>query len=1477
MTEPENPFQGLGYFTENDAARFAGRERDIQAVASGILRSRTFVLYGRSGLGKTSLMLAGVFPHLSRQGCVPIYIRVLEDPLGDLRHALAEHAGGAAGSEPDLAALVELAGGGRLVVVLFDQFEEFFVRFADHPAESMVREETPGRAPRERRAAQSAAFIAELGRLAAAAELNLRLVFSLREDWFAGMDDFAAAIPEITRETYRLLPLSAFGVRQSILEMLRFAGVGLDSRLVSALVETLAEVNFDPAVLQVICREVWRRARQRAAPGELRLELDDLVAVGDVKAVFQGYLDRLAFELQSAGPRRSVLARAVLEALISERSTKLALTREGLLRQWFQIGEEELDTILELLHRHQLLRRDPRGGIGWLELVHERMIPVLRPWLDADPAFGELRAARNLVVNAYRNSGWRGKPELLLNQGQLDETVGPLKELIRFSAEERLFLVSSAIHSHSAELEYWTRLAGGELSGEVVERFLTHPDERVRQNAAEAARRVVGDCEHLARLCLELALADRSAAVRGAAARSFAALASPAEFRLLAQQLEGGAGRPAALDVLTELVDQGNPPPAAGIDRGLLAKARHRAYLRRLEKELPALRAREQRGALIGALAGFVWMATGGALLLRLLLYESVEFVALGVGKEPWGWPLATVAGCAAGAACGALIGWLAAGRAGREALRSGREGAVFRSMVGRKTPLVLGAAAAFFGFSALMFVLSGSILGTDSVTVQLASLALALLGFGAFSALVARLARPSYWPAGRGFDAWFWAWPWALAGSTLVPNVLVWWLEDLDSLIPPLAGSVAGLLGKLLITSGLMALVLVAIFGGFFIYVGQLAVALAPAVARSGFSRRPAAGEAAPPPKTRRLHRGFGLALAAATLWFWLAKGSWDALPGMAARQDIAGGSTVLAPDFADAPVDMVHLRLQTPAPAGAGPPAPRLLQLRFDTTALTVYTPGSGDVNAVLAGQSNRSALGFEVGKNDAVLSLEDGQSLRLAIFAKLPARLEARRKELQLQLDQPLAADFPLTENAPWRPLVMKLAKTPTGWSAPLPRLGPAGRAVAIEIGQTAQSGSWCRDVNFDLALVEAGAPRQGFSPLLTCRANSGMVDFPETNRLFLFTDAPAELTIQSRGSRNALAYDGDLSRATLSPDGEKVGALSEEGKALLFDSDRSLQPRALPHDGRIYELSFSPDGSQVATASADKTARIWNAEKSGDPLVLKHGDYVRTVKFSNDGSRVVTASDDGTARIWDARNGQELRQLPVGGSWVVSAAFSPDGHQVLTLSKDKTVLIWPAAGAGPKIALRHPVEVSYAAFDPSGALVLTVATDHVARIWDLGRPVHPIFERPTVAIAEFSPDGNRVLSVSSDGKIHLWAPDGSGDRAIGRQARALWAGFTPDGRIASVLPDNSMHIEAPDRPGDPIVLRHDKPLVNLDFARDGGRLTTTTNDGKVHIWSLEPAIAADEDLFLFLRLKLLTDEELSQQSEAPPAAPLQGALR
>ena len=87
-------YPGLKPFERSQSAVFYGRGEDVQRLTNLVVRERLVVLFAKSGIGKTSLLQAGVAPELERQGFAPVFIRVdntavsLVDAIGE---ALEKH------------------------------------------------------------------------------------------------------------------------------------------------------------------------------------------------------------------------------------------------------------------------------------------------------------------------------------------------------------------------------------------------------------------------------------------------------------------------------------------------------------------------------------------------------------------------------------------------------------------------------------------------------------------------------------------------------------------------------------------------------------------------------------------------------------------------------------------------------------------------------------------------------------------------------------------------------------------------------------------------------------------------------------------------------------------------------------------------------------------------------------------------------------------------------------------------------------------------------------------------------------------------------------------------------------------------------------------------------------------------------------------------------------------------------------------
>lgn len=73
-TKTDNPWKGLNFYVEGEV--LYGRNREIESLSQYIINNTQTVLYGKSGIGKSSILNAGIFPVARACGLFPVGIRL---------------------------------------------------------------------------------------------------------------------------------------------------------------------------------------------------------------------------------------------------------------------------------------------------------------------------------------------------------------------------------------------------------------------------------------------------------------------------------------------------------------------------------------------------------------------------------------------------------------------------------------------------------------------------------------------------------------------------------------------------------------------------------------------------------------------------------------------------------------------------------------------------------------------------------------------------------------------------------------------------------------------------------------------------------------------------------------------------------------------------------------------------------------------------------------------------------------------------------------------------------------------------------------------------------------------------------------------------------------------------------------------------------------------------------------------------------
>jgi len=374
------PYAGLRAFQEEDAGRFFGRAREIAALATRIRDTPLMAAVGPSGIGKSSLIRAGVVPALKTSGekWDSLVVRPGRDPMTALAGLLAPLVGSSPTPVDDLGAQKELAKrlstepgylgsalrsisrkSGQRILLFIDQFEELY---------------TLGTDPADRRA-----FTAALAGAADDATSPVRVVLSIRSDFLGRAAEDPHFMNELGKGLFFLGPPTADGLREAIVQPAELAGYRFETpMMVDEMIEHLESTPAALPLLQFAAAQLW----ESRDPRRKMLTEQSYSDLGGIAGALVSHADKVIAKLS---PDVQTLARALFVQLVTAERTRAVRDLDELVDT--SPNKAELGRLIDHLVESRLLvvQTGSGGGAATVEIVHESLIatwPTLRRWLD---------------------------------------------------------------------------------------------------------------------------------------------------------------------------------------------------------------------------------------------------------------------------------------------------------------------------------------------------------------------------------------------------------------------------------------------------------------------------------------------------------------------------------------------------------------------------------------------------------------------------------------------------------------------------------------------------------------------------------------------------------------------------------------------------------------------------------------------------------------------------------------------------------------------------------------------------------------------------------------------------------------------------------------------------------------------------------------------------------------------------------------
>ncbi len=377
---------GLESYSEENAYLFFGRNAEIEELSNSIFHNNQTVIYGPSGVGKSSIIKAGVIRIARNNVFLPVYVRLSFNEDSDCSYvnqiitAVKEEA---KKNDVDIEHIIDYVNPNRLSLweffhcnrfvniydlpviplIIIDQFEEIFTlskdktetdRFFKNVSE-LCDNITPD---------YIKTYLSESNKYVKYPDsIDTRLVFSLREDFLPRLEEQAAKIPALKRNRFSLQSING----KQAMEIITSPEPGLVSEDVAiSIIRTvtgnanvtkskLTEVEVEPSLLSLFCSELDNK---RVNKGE-KVISQELVDEAGKNIINDFYKDKISHISPNA-----------IEFLEKKLLTKNGYRNSAPLEDTLD-SKELTQEEYEFLSKNRILRTEERNGVKRIEFTHD--------------------------------------------------------------------------------------------------------------------------------------------------------------------------------------------------------------------------------------------------------------------------------------------------------------------------------------------------------------------------------------------------------------------------------------------------------------------------------------------------------------------------------------------------------------------------------------------------------------------------------------------------------------------------------------------------------------------------------------------------------------------------------------------------------------------------------------------------------------------------------------------------------------------------------------------------------------------------------------------------------------------------------------------------------------------------------------------------------------------------------------------------
>ena len=374
----------MDYYTENDADIFKGRDKESEKLQRNVISQKRPIslLIGNSGVGKTSLILAGLFPRLNMMGWECVWTRPLNpDPIKHILNNINTKLPLGHGSNNIISSIKKLSDECKSdVIIAIDQFEDI-LRSPTHAKEKIgnILLCTHGRSFK-----------------------NIHILLSYRGDYEPEIKLFLNDSGVTRLDSVPLIGIEMSEVNGVLRNIFEVNHVGISEELLDRIVQELEKESEDgkfyPPFIQIVSSSLINLAKSNKGVITEGLYNNQAISVGKIIGTY------LIKRLDEFGDINSVKRRNV-EEILKELVRDGAKDQKGKndLDRYLDISGNELQGLLDELVDKRLVRHLDNDKY---EIIHDYLASRVEGLMikDEDRLIRNVRHVLRTAVELYRDT-----------------------------------------------------------------------------------------------------------------------------------------------------------------------------------------------------------------------------------------------------------------------------------------------------------------------------------------------------------------------------------------------------------------------------------------------------------------------------------------------------------------------------------------------------------------------------------------------------------------------------------------------------------------------------------------------------------------------------------------------------------------------------------------------------------------------------------------------------------------------------------------------------------------------------------------------------------------------------------------------------------------------------------------------------------------------------------------------------------------